>query len=199
MNVNLNASAKANAARVNEAERSLQPTKDALLSTLMNDYGDKIVLLAYMIVKDRGIAEDITQEVFLKAYRSLDQFRHESSLKTWLYRIAINESRKYLRSWSFRQIFSTFVSPKETVPEQVAEGNVESSVFKQLDQVHIAEKVMLLSPLYRKVMVLHYYEDLSIKEVAQVLDISEDAVRTQLHRARKHFRALCEKEGLEWN
>jgi RNA polymerase sigma-70 factor (ECF subfamily) len=194
VNVNLNASAKANA-----AERSLQPTKDALLSTLMNDYGDKIVQLAYMIVKDRGIAEDITQEVFLKAYRSLDQFRHESSLKTWLYRIAINESRKYLRSWSFRQIFSTFVSTKETVPEQVAEGNVESSVFKQLDQVHIAEKVMLLSPLYRKVMVLHYYEDLSIKEVAQVLDISEDAVRTQLHRARKHFRALCEKEGLEWN
>ncbi|MFE1626870.1 sigma-70 family RNA polymerase sigma factor [Brevibacillus reuszeri] len=169
-----------------------------MLSALMNDYGDNIVQLTYLIVKDKGIAEDITQEVFLKAYRGLDQFRQESSVKTWLYRIAINESRKYLRSWSFRQIFSTYLSKKELGAEEVADTNVEAAVMQRLSKVQIAERVMMLSPLYRKVMILHYYEDLSIKEIAQVLDISEDAVRTQLHRARKHFRALCEKEGLEW-
>ncbi|MFP3393209.1 sigma-70 family RNA polymerase sigma factor [Brevibacillus sp. SIMBA_040] len=169
-----------------------------MLSALMSDYGDNIVQLAYLIVKDKGIAEDITQEVFLKAYRGLDQFRQESSVKTWLYRIAINESRKYLRSWSFRQIFSTYLSKKELGPEKVADTNVEAAVMQRLSKVQIAERVMMLSPLYRKVMILHYFEDLSIKEIAHVLNISEDAVRTQLHRARKNFRALCEKEGLEW-
>lgn len=191
MNANVNTNTK-------KAEWTLQPTKDAMLSALMSDYGDNIVQLAYLIVKDKGIAEDITQEVFLKAYRGLDQFRQESSVKTWLYRIAINESRKYLRSWSFRQIFSTYISKKELGPEKVADTNVEAAVMQRLSKVQIAERVMMLSPLYRKVMVLHYYEDLSIKEIAHVLDISEDAVRTQLHRARKNFRALCEKEGLEW-
>jgi len=191
VNANVNTNTK-------KAEWTLQPTKDAMLSALMSDYGDNIVQLAYLIVKDKGIAEDITQEVFLKAYRGLDQFRQESSEKTWLYRIAINESRKYLRSWSFRQIFSTYHSNKELGPEKVADTNVESAVMQRLSKVQIAERVMMLSPLYRKVMILHYYEDLSIKEIAQVLDISEDAVRTQLHRARKNFRALCEKEGLEW-
>ncbi len=191
MNANVNTNTK-------KAEWTLQPTKDAMLSALMSDYGDNIVQLAYLIVKDKGIAEDITQEVFLKAFRGLDQFRQESSVKTWLYRIAINESRKYLRSWSFRQIFSTYLSKKELGPEKVADTNVEAAVMQRLSKVQISERVMMLSPLYRKVMILHYYEDLSIKEIAHVLDISEDAVRTQLHRARKHFRALCEKEGLEW-
>jgi len=191
VNANVNTNTK-------KAEWTLQPTKDAMLSALMSDYGDNIVQLAYLIVKDKGIAEDITQEVFLKAYRGLDQFRQESSVKTWLYRIAINESRKYLRSWSFRQIFSTYLSKKELGPEKVADTNVEAAVMQRLSKVQIAERVMMLSPLYRKVMILHYYEDLSIKEIAHVLDISEDAVRTQLHRARKNFRALCEKEGLEW-
>jgi len=191
VNANVNTNTK-------KAEWTLQPTKDAMLSALMSDYGDNIVQLAYLIVKDKGIAEDITQEVFLKAYRGLDQFRQESSVKTWLYRIAINESRKYLRSWSFRQIFSTYLSKKELGPEKVADTNVEAAVMQRQSKVQIAERVMMLSPLYRKVMILHYYEDLSIKEIAHVLDISEDAVRTQLHRARKNFRALCEKEGLEW-
>ncbi|MGG4494304.1 sigma-70 family RNA polymerase sigma factor [Brevibacillus reuszeri] len=193
MNANVNAETS-----TSKAEWTLQPTKEAKLAALMREYGDNIVQLAYLIVKDRGIAEDITQEVFLKAYRGLDQFRQESSVKTWLYRIAINESRKYLRSWSFRQIFSTYLSKKEPVPEKVADTNVEAAVLQRLSKVQIAERVMMLSPLYRKVMLLHYYEDLSIKEIAHVLDNSEDAVRTQLHRARKNFKALCEKEGSEW-
>ncbi|MGG4443580.1 sigma-70 family RNA polymerase sigma factor [Brevibacillus fortis] len=189
----MNASAKSS-----DADWTLQLTNEEKLTRLMGEYGDNIVQLAYLIVKDRGIAEDITQEVFLKAYRGLDQFRHQSSVKTWLYRIAINESRKYLRSWSFRQIFSTYLSKEETPPEKVDTANVESAVIGRMSKVQVAEQVMKLSPLYRKVMVLHYYEDLSIKEIAQVLDISEDTVRTQLSRARKHFKALCEKEGLEW-
>lgn len=57
---------------------------------------------------------------------------------------------------------------------------------------------MAMSPQYRQVIVLHYYEDLRIKEIAQVLNVTEEVVRTKLSRARKQFRALLEEEGLEW-
>ncbi|MFM1654924.1 sigma-70 family RNA polymerase sigma factor [Brevibacillus sp. B_LB10_24] len=181
---------------INQADRPLRLTKEAILEQLMRVYGDKIIQLAYLIVKDRNIAEDITQEVFLKAFRDLHTFRGESEIKTWLYRIAINESKKYLRSWSFRQIFSTF--KKESVPDEQNHERVEDVVIGKLTKEEMAERVMAMLPQYRQVIVLHYYEDLTIREIAQVLDISEELVRTKLHRARKQFKLLVEKEGLEW-
>ncbi|MET3292962.1 UNVERIFIED_CONTAM: RNA polymerase sigma-70 factor (ECF subfamily) [Brevibacillus sp. OAP136] len=178
------------------ADKALHLTKEAVLEQLMHEYGDKIIQLVYLIVKDRTMAEDITQEVFLKAFRDLHAFRGESSMKTWLYRIAINESKKYLRSWSFRQIFSTF--KKDDMPEEPEHEHVEATVIGNMTKVEMAERVMALSPQYRQVIVLHYYEDLTVKEIAHVLDITEELVRTKLHRARKQFKRLLEKEGLEW-
>ncbi|HZG82701.1 MAG TPA: sigma-70 family RNA polymerase sigma factor, partial [Brevibacillus sp.] len=84
----------------NQADQTLSLTNEAVLEQMMRQYGEKILQLVYLIVKDRSMAEDITQEVFLKAFRSLHTFRADSNMKTWLYRIAINESKKYLRSWS---------------------------------------------------------------------------------------------------
>ncbi|MGE5701573.1 MAG: sigma-70 family RNA polymerase sigma factor [Clostridia bacterium] len=165
----------------------------------MREYGDNILQLATMIVRDRGIAEDITQEVFIKAYKGLDSFRQESSAKTWLYRIAINESKKYLRSWSFRNIFSTLLPRNRPIAEPFDPKGADAVVLSNMSKADMAEQVMALSPQYRQVIVLHYYEDLSIKEVAQVLGVSEEVVRTKLHRARKQFKTLLEREGTEWS
>ncbi len=185
-------------ANADEIELTLKPTKDAVFEGLMSEYGDNILQLVYLIVKDRTIAEDITQEVFISAYRYLDSFRGESSYKTWLYRIAINESKKYLRSWSFRKIFST-IRAKDEKPVETAEPlNLEAIVMARQDKAEIAEIVMAMSPQHRQVLTLFYYEDLTIKETAQVLGVTEDAVRTKLHRARKQFKKLADKEGLSW-
>ncbi|WP_241236340.1 sigma-70 family RNA polymerase sigma factor [Brevibacillus marinus] len=183
---------------VNQVNVPLQPTKEAALEAIMHEYGEKIIQLAYLIVKDRSMAEDITQEVFIKAYQSLDSFRGDSSLRTWLYRIAINESRKYLRSWSFRNIFSTFKQKKEKRMETIDPADVESTVLASVRRAEIAEMVMSMSPQYREIITLHYYEDLSIREVSHVLGVSEDAVRTKLSRARRQFKKLMEKEGTTW-
>jgi RNA polymerase sigma-70 factor (ECF subfamily) len=180
----------------NQADQALRMTSEAALEKLMKEYGDTIIQLVYLIVKDRSMAEDITQEVFLKAFRGLHTFRGESSMKTWLYRIAINESNKYLRSWSFKHIFSTF--KKEDVPDRLDDELVEDTVIGKWTKEQVAEKVMAMSPQYRQVIVLHYYEDLQIKEIAQVLNVSEEVVRTKLHRARKQFRSLLAREELEW-
>jgi RNA polymerase sigma-70 factor (ECF subfamily) len=180
----------------NQADQSLRMTNEAVLEQLMREYGEKIIQLVYLIVKDRSMAEDITQEVFLKAFRGLRTFRAESNMKTWLYRIAINESNKYLRSWSFKHIFSTF--KKADVPDCEDDEHVEDAVIGKWTKEQVAERVMAMSPQYRQVIVLHYYEDLRIKEIAQVLNVTEEVVRTKLSRARKQFRALLEEEGLEW-
>ncbi|USG68506.1 sigma-70 family RNA polymerase sigma factor [Brevibacillus ruminantium] len=180
----------------NQADQALRMTHEAVLEQMMRQYGDKIIQMVYLIVKDRSMAEDITQEVFLKAFRSLHTFRAESNMKTWLYRIAINESKKYLRSWSFRRIFSTFL--KDGLPDREDDERVEQAVIGNWTKEQIAERVMAMSPRYRQVIVLHYYEDLRIKEIAQVMDVSEEVVRAKLSRARKQFRTLLEKEGLEW-
>jgi len=180
----------------NQADQALCMTNEAVLEQMMRQYGEKILQLVYLIVKDRSMAEDITQEVFLKAFRSLHTFRAESNMKTWLYRIAINESKKYLRSWSFRRIFSTF--QKEELSERQDDEQVEQTVIGNWTKEQITERIMDMSPQYRQVIVLHYYEDLRIKEIAQVMDVSEQVVRAKLSRARKQFKSLLEKEGLEW-
>ncbi|AUO09631.1 RNA polymerase [Paenibacillus jamilae] len=171
-------------------------TRNTALEIMMNDYGDSVLSLVFLIVKDRTMAEDITQEVFLKAFRGWDSFRQESSMKTWLYRIAINESKKYLRSWSFRKIFSTL--KKETPIETPREPSAEDALMGKIAKEDVARQLMAASVRYREILILHYYEDLSIKEVSQVLGISVKAVRTRLYRARQHFKAILKREGIPW-
>lgn len=83
----------------------LQQTPEASLDRLMQEYGTRVLRLVTLMVKDRDLAEDITQDVFLKVYRNLSGFRGESSIHTWIYRIAVNECKGYLRSWTFRNLF----------------------------------------------------------------------------------------------
>ncbi|WP_369385783.1 sigma-70 family RNA polymerase sigma factor [Mesobacillus boroniphilus] len=86
------------------------------LSWLMDEYGDKIIRLAYTYVRSHQAAEDITQEVFLKCYEKMHLFRGDSSYKTWLYKITVNKCKDYLKSWSYKNIIFTelFVSFQES-------------------------------------------------------------------------------------
>ncbi|MGE5701649.1 MAG: sigma-70 family RNA polymerase sigma factor [Clostridia bacterium] len=170
----------------------LHPTREAILQTWMSEHGEKVLHFIYLTVKDRHLAEDLTQTVFLKAYRSLDSFRGECSPKTWLYKIALNETRSYLTSWAFRHLFATM---SEKVEELLERGNlpdVETEVVERLDRQEIARLVMSLQPRHRQIIVLHYYEDLTLREIAELIEVTEDNVRTRLHRARKQLRQLLE-------
>lgn len=171
----------------------LQFTREATLEQLMKEYGTRILRLVYLFVKDRSLAEDIAQEVFVKVYRHLPDFRGESSIQTWLYRIAVNECKGHLRSWSFRNIF-----PRSII-QQAGYTTVEQSVMETEERADIARQVITLSPLYRQVIALHYYEDLTIAEIAEVLGTSEGTVRTRLHRARHQLKErIREGVDLEW-
>nr|WP_202890367.1 sigma-70 family RNA polymerase sigma factor [Brevibacillus brevis] len=172
-------------------EKSLTKTKEVLFDELIRHYLKKVLRLVYLMVKDRSLAEDITQEVFLLAYKNLGKFRQESSMQTWVYRIAVNEAKKHLRSWSFRHLFF-----KSEVDIEVVEG-AESAVLQNDLRARFAHFVMKLPHSYRQLIVLHYYEELSVEELAVILDTSAGAIYTKMHRARQKLKALLEKEGIE--
>ncbi|MFY0545120.1 sigma-70 family RNA polymerase sigma factor [Brevibacillus sp. H7] len=174
-------------------DNKLQPTAEAEFEQIMRTYGTRILRLVTFFVKDRVLAEDITQDVFVKVYRNLPQFRGESHIQTWIYRIAVNECKGYLRSWSFRNMF-----PRSQVDTDGFDS-VEQVVLEHAERDQLVQEVLKLPTTYRQVIALHYYADLRIEEIARVLGVTEGTVRTRLHRARQKLKQnLTAQEGLGW-
>lgn len=156
--------------------------KEEIIEIVMDQYGEQLIRFIYTYVKDWGKAEDIIQEVMVTCFKKLDTFRGESSFKTWIYRIAINRSKDYLRSWSFRNISVTdllhrFVNKDLT-------NSPESELLKKNNREEIAKLVLSLPVKYREVLLLFYYEELSIFEICELLMEKESTIKTRLHRAR---------------
>ncbi|GIV62540.1 MAG: DNA-directed RNA polymerase sigma-70 factor [Rhodothermaceae bacterium] len=151
------------------------------------------------IVQDEDEAESILQETFLQTYQRLHTFRGESKLTTWIYAIGINLSRAYLRKSRRYDTFSE--ADLEQLQPRFVHGRyaddyatwnpqrlAEAAEHKHL--VH--EAIRKLPPTYREVVTLRDIEELSTAETAEVLGISEGAVRVRLHRARQALRSLLD-------
>jgi RNA polymerase sigma factor (sigma-70 family) len=136
-------------------------------------------------------ADDIAQEVFIKAHASLHTFRGHAALSTWLYRMAINLSLNQLRGARRerhrRERYGPGVSePAERPDRQVLRSELEAQVWKAIDA---------LPDRQRTALVLHRFEDLSAREVAEIMQLSTGAVESLLHRARLSlFDALSETD-----
>lgn len=159
------------------------PMTEEVFEQAVHDYANTIFRVACHVVKDRQEAEDVTQTVLMRLYQYAGEFQSGEHMKHWLLRVAVNESRKVLRSpWR-----------KKTVPledwDTVVEGPEEQFVL---------EAVMALDVKYRLPVYLYYYEDCSVREIAAALRTNPSTVQTRLQRAREKLRnSLCEakKEG----
>lgn len=167
----------------------LLQTKEARFEHAMETHLLKVYRLCYWLVKDKTAAEDICQDVFLKAYKHLDSFRGDSKLETWLYRIAVNEAKRYVRSWTFRHLLY-FAQPKSG-----ESTDIESQVIKKDGEAKVGKHVDALPFKYRQVIILHYYEELEAEDIASILGITQGAVYTRLHRARQRLKTFMQKEG----
>lgn len=147
----------------------------------MEQHGTRLLHLAYLYVRDRQLAEDVTQEVFIKAYQAMGEFRGESAVYTWLYRIAVNLCRDRLRAAYHRH---TFLPGDLPASADVAEGPEDLAVQDSQRQ-HLLRHVLELPDHYREALVLYYYQDLSTAEMAQWLGEPEGTVKTRLHRGRR--------------
>jgi RNA polymerase sigma-70 factor, ECF subfamily len=144
-------------------------------------------------------AEDLTQEVFVKVNRALRDFRGESKLSTWLYRVATNTALDKLRSPSFRQsespdLIDTDETPIDDRNTWTGEKTppVEQQIYREEMNECIREYIGRLPESYRTVLVLSEMEELSNNEIAEILGASLETVKIRLHRARTKLRQELE-------
>lgn len=159
-----------------------------ILRQAIEEHYMTIVKLAYTYVKNREMAQDIAQDVCERALRKEAQFRNEASLKTYLIRMTINRSYDYLRSWKYKQQALT-----DQLRGLLHLETPEMQALKNDEQTALARHILKLKPMYREVIVLYYYEDFSVAEIAAILEKSENTVKTRLKRARQQL-----KEKIEW-
>jgi RNA polymerase sigma-70 factor (ECF subfamily) len=158
-------------------------------AALYNEHSRAIYYLSLRLLGDPQKAEDATHDVFLKAFRKLDQFRGESSWRTWLYRIAINHCRNLQQTWNERHMFSN----ADDVVFETAAAKTDSPL-RMLETKELGERIQKalngLPSEYRLLLLLVADEQLSYEEVAALTGQTADAVRGKLHRARKAFAVL---------
>lgn len=163
---------------------------DELLEEIMILYGDELTRLAYTYVKDSETAKDIVQTVFIKCYTHLKTFKGEAKLKTWLYRITINKCKDHVKSAYFRRfiLFKDINHKTDTMPSP------EEEVMYQTMQAELKNIILSLPPKYAEVILLYYYEELDINEIAAILQISKNTAKTRLRRGRKNLLPFLKKE-----
>ena len=173
------------------SEVSVRPPADwpsAEIAALYEAHSRAIYYLCLRFLGDSQRAEDATHDVFLKAFRKLDQFRGEASTRTWLYRIAINHCQNLQQSWHHRHIMP---SSDDAVWEQAA--SKADSPLRVLETKELGQRIQQtldrLSDEYR-LLLLVADEELSYEQIGQLMGQSTDAVRGKLHRARKTFAAF---------
>jgi RNA polymerase sigma-70 factor, ECF subfamily len=159
---------------------------------LYREHSQAIYYLALRMLGDPGKAEDATQDVFLKAFRKMDQFRGDASWRTWLYRITLNHCRNIQQSWHDRHMFS---NADDAVWETAPAGT--DSPLRVLETKELGQRIQktldALPGEYRLLLLLVADRQLSYEEVGHLTEQSPDAVRGKLHRARKAFSAIFEK------
>lgn len=179
---------------------SLRQGTEEAYETLIVRFQQPVYNLVYRLLEDPGDASDVVQEVFLKIFRSIGSFRGNSSLKTWIYRIAFNEAYNH-RRWLTRHkrqeigldgseddcgsLGTTLADPRRSAFDIVSDHET---------QALIEEALATLNPAFRAAVVLRDIEDLSYEEIAEVLQVSLGTVKSRILRGREALKkALASK------
>lgn len=164
--------------------------KDYVLEKIMIEYGNELVRLAFSYVKDAECAKDLVQNTFIKCYKHLDSYRYEAQIKTWLYRITINECKDYLKSWNYKMVkVKSFVNEtaKSILP------STEKTVIDKYNNDEIKDIIFSLPKVYREVVYLYYYDSLKTEEIAEILNMPVNTVKTRLRRAKQRLESMLKE------
>ncbi len=154
---------------------------------LIADYADMVYRVCYRILQDPGDAEDAMQETFITVYRNIDSFRGDSKLSSWLYRVAANKSLSILRSRKRKQERNISLETDEGEELPITDENIiipEELLLREENLQALQEALDAMSPKLRAAVILYELEDLSMKETAEALEISESAAKLRVHRGR---------------
>jgi RNA polymerase sigma-70 factor (ECF subfamily) len=165
---------------------------------LIGEFQQPVYGLVYRIVNDPADAADTTQDVFLKVFRGMKQFHGESSLKTWIYRIALHEAANRRRWWFRHKARETSIEQEsdgagagENAMQMALTDHADSpfdSVAQHEVQRRVEEELQKLAEPYRTTLILRDLEEMSYEEIAEVLEISLGTVKSRLTRGREALR-----------
>lgn len=164
---------------------------EAVWEDIVQSHHDYIYNLAYYLCHERNEADDITQETFLKVFENLKYFRNESSIRTWLSRIAINTYKSTKRKkYKHQSICLEKIHPLTSLfnPERIIIRKDLQWCIHHVLQHHVSEE-------HKIILTLRHMNEMSYDEIAEVLDISVSAVKSRLHRARMAFKDHLVKSG----
>ena len=156
--------------------------REEKLYQMIDKYEKELLRMCCVYLRDMSMAEDAVQETFLKAYKGLNSFRGNSSERTWLIRIAINVCNDMRRSAWFRFIDKKVDVDRLEIP-QADQNDVSISLMME---------IMRLPHKYMEVVLLYYYEDLKLNQIAETLGMSESMVSRRLRKAREMLKGMLE-------
>ena len=167
--------------------KSLQGDREAF-GILIERYADTVLTVATRMVGNGADAQDLAQDTFLKAYTALPSFRQESKFSTWLYQIAMNKCRDWLRSKARKREESTDADEdSENFTPRVelqAEGDPEQEVSRKQLASHMEGAIQDLPELYREAFILKHVEGLDYEEMATILNVNRDTLKMRVYKAR---------------
>lgn len=166
--------------------KNLKKGQEDAFRQIVEEYGNRLLRTCYLILKDREEAEDVVQETFIKVFQKMDSFKENSGFYTWIYTIALNLSRDRLRK---KKDMLTLED------EWVGNNDVEHEVEKGIDRELLRKELFEINSLYREVLVLFYFEELSIKEISNLLNEKEGTIKSKLSRGRNILKERLLKGG----
>lgn len=161
----------------------MQTAQEDWLEQVMTQWEVPLLRTCYLLLRDAALAEDAVQETFLKAYKAIDTFRGESSEKTWLFRIGVNVCRDMKRGRWFRYL-DRRVTP-EVLPIPAPEADE--------DYQELSEAIMRLPDKDKEIILLYYYQNMNIREIASALGLAPSSVSNRLKKARERLKDLLER------
>ncbi len=165
---------------------------------LVETHQDKVYNTILGIVQNAGDAEDVAQEVFIQVFRSIQQFKGESKLSTWIYRIATTRSLDLLRSRKSKKRFGfvqrLFGDSGEPTVELPDFNHPGVALEKKEQAAKLMKAITQLPENQKTAFVLHKLEDLSYQEVSEVMQTTVPAVESLMHRAKLNLRKILEKQ-----
>jgi RNA polymerase sigma-70 factor (ECF subfamily) len=168
---------------------------DTAFRGLVEKYQERLYTMAYGVLRNREDARDVTQDAFIKAYRSLSSFRRESSFYTWLYRIGMNLSIDLTRKRKRRESGGL----REDVATRNGQGGIheihhQDSPQRVIERRQLYDQIMdamdQLPEDQKQVILLRELEGMSYREIAEVMDVAEGTIMSRLYYARKKLQQL---------
>lgn len=158
---------------------------DADLEHTINEYSDTLFKICFLILKDENDVKDVLQETFIKYMTKAPDFKSEEHKKAWLIKVSQNKCREFLR----------FHKRHAAVPLDEVEESISVTNGMDTYSIEMLSLIWNLKYKLKSVVILYYIEGYSIKEISQIMEISESAVKKRLERARKELRMLTNVEG----